>query len=204
MSAEPNGRDTLRRRLTVELTASAFDAFCLDKFEQVFHQFTAGMDRTARVTLLFAHVRDDAAIAWALDAFLMKGSSSKRTARRFFRPGVLALVLMPMMLLAMLARTTLQSTALPTAHKPSVVATPPPLEKLPPHPPNIPQESSRNPIKTIVPTSPRRSEACKRYRRAIEFREEQPSSTWPAEELESLRQKTGLDEAALNRRCTPT
>lgn len=51
----PVDRPALRRQLGDVLPAAAvFEAFCLDYFPHVFHQFTRGMDRTQQETLLLA------------------------------------------------------------------------------------------------------------------------------------------------------
>lgn len=58
----PVERRSLRRQLGDVLpAAAAFEAFCLDFFPQVFHQFTRGMERTQQETLLLALPDDDLA-----------------------------------------------------------------------------------------------------------------------------------------------
>lgn len=55
--ADPPSEETgwLREKLNQELrTASDFDAFCLDYFSSVYRQFSAGMNRVERTTLLLS------------------------------------------------------------------------------------------------------------------------------------------------------
>ena len=59
VSAEPPIEETgwLREKLNQKLrTASEFDAFCLDYFSSVYRQFSAGMNRVERTTLLLSQM----------------------------------------------------------------------------------------------------------------------------------------------------
>jgi GTPase SAR1 family protein len=50
-----NLRSILHKKLN---NIGEFDAFCFDCFPEVYHQFSAGMQRTQKTTLLFEHVQD--------------------------------------------------------------------------------------------------------------------------------------------------
>lgn len=120
--SESNKRAALRQRLTNEITATGFDAFCLDYFERVYRQFTRGMDRAARINLLLESVADDAAVSSAFDTFL-RTYPTRRHWTQWAWKGALALAIIVSLTLGVHA--LLKSTGAPKVSAPQPAASPP-------------------------------------------------------------------------------